>query len=410
MRWILFVVLFGLSCIPVSALAQSSTRSSYVALLQRKDSLPILFNLEETTTGGKPVWVIRNATERIRVTDIRSRGDSLWVSMPVFESDFSLRRRATGGYDGVWVKGTTGKPSVMPVRIVPGKTRFPLTAGPAKGNLGGRWSVTFIRPNGTTRPAVAEFSQKGNLITGTFVTPSGDYRYLEGVVSGDSLQLSCFDGSHAYFIGARLTPDGKLVNGVFASSATWLEPWYATRNPDAVIDESLSAMELRPGEERIGFRFPDIDSQMVSLSDERFRDKVVVIQIMGSWCPNCMDETQFLGAYYKQHRNRGIEMVALAYEYSTDFQRASRSLRKFRDKFDVQYPMLITGVTSVDSLKTEKTLPQLTPIKAFPTTIFIGRDGKVKKIHAGFYGPGAGEFHTAFRKEFEATVDELLKR
>jgi thiol-disulfide isomerase/thioredoxin len=149
---------------------------------------------------------------------------------------------------------------------------------------------------------------------------------------------------------------------------------------------------------------------MVSLKDERFRGKVVVIQIMGSWCPNCMDETAFLSAYYRGNRGRGVEMLALAYEYSTDFRRARNSLKKFRDKYSVEYPMLITGVTSADSLKTEKTLPQLTPIKAFPTTIFVGRDGKVKKIHAGFYGPGSGEHYEAYRKEFEATVSELLSQ
>jgi thiol-disulfide isomerase/thioredoxin len=257
---------------------------------------------------------------------------------------------------------------------------------------------------------VAEFQQQGNRLTGTFLTPSGDYRYLSGVVHGDSLQLSCFDGSHAYYFGATLDADGKLSNGVFASGPTWLERWSAVKDPKARIDETISAMQLRPGEESLGFRFPDLDSQWVSLTDERFRGKVVVIQIMGSWCPNCMDETAFLSEYYRENKNRGIEMVALAYEYTTDFQRASKSLKKFRDKFKVGYPMLITGVTSTDSLKTEKTLPELTPIKAFPTTIFIGRDGRVKKIHGGFYGPGSGEYYDAFRKEFNETIDGLIQQ
>ena len=102
-------------------------------------------------------------------------------------------------------------------------------------------------------------------------------------------------------------------------------------------------------------------------------------------------------------------MLSLAYEYTTDFQRARKSLSKFQQKYAVEYPMLITGVSSVDSLKTEKTLPQITPIKAFPSTIFIGKDGKVKKFHTGFYGPGSGEYYEEFKKEFEATVTALLK-
>ncbi len=404
-RWILLISLF------VSGLAQAQQKGSsmYRAVLERKDSLPIVFNLSISRVGGMEEWTIRNATERIRVTDIKTSGDSAWVSMPLFESDFKLRRTADGGYEGIWIKGTTGAPMVMPVQIKRGNIRFPVNDSKPKANVSGRWAVTFIRPNGTSRPAVAEFQQQGKLLTGTFITPSGDYRFLEGVVNGDSIQLSCFDGSHAYFIGARIAANGTLYNGVFASSATWLEPWYATKNADAKVDETLSAMQLKPGEERIGFRFPDLDSQFVSISDARFRNKVVVIQIMGSWCPNCMDETAFLSEYYRKNKERGVEMIALAYEYSTDFQRASKSLRKFQTRFNVQYPMLITGVTSADTLKTEKTLPQLTPIKAFPTTIFIGRDGKVKKIHAGFEGPGTGQRHEAFKEEFNKTIEELLK-
>lgn len=409
MRYPSFLLTCAFLLIMIPGWAQPAQNGMYRALLERQDGLPIVFNMEINRSNGTEVWTIRNATERIRVTDIRTVGDSTFVSMPLFESDFRLKSSADGGYTGVWIKGTTGQPMVMPVVIKPSNTRFPLVASKPKANINGRWSVTFIRPNGTSRPAVAEFTQKGQQLTGTFITPSGDYRFLEGVMNGDSIQLSCFDGSHAYFFGAKLGADGNIYNGVFASSATWLEPWYAAKNPNAQVDLSISAMQLRPGEERIGFKYPDIDSQVVSLGDPRFAGKVVVIQIMGSWCPNCMDETAFLSDYYRKNKNRGIEMIALAYEYSTDFQRASKSLRKFQQKFNVQYPMLITGVTSADSLKTEKTLPQLTPIKAFPTTIFIGKDGKVKKIHAGFEGPGTGARYDLYKEEFEKTISSLLK-
>ena len=121
-----------------------------------------------------------------------------------------------------------------------------------------------------------------------------------------------------------------------------------------------------------------------------------------------MDETEFLSTYYKRNASKEIEVVALAYEYSTDTARARRSLLKFRDRFDVRYPMLITGVTSADTLRTEKTLPELTPIKAFPTTIYVGRDGKVKEIHAGFSGPATGLHHEAFKQEFEARIRQLM--
>jgi thiol-disulfide isomerase/thioredoxin len=329
--------------------------------------------------------------------------------MPTFESSFRLQKQAGNSYTGTWIKGTTSKDQQMPVLIKPGSVRFPVTRGKAKNNITGKWRVTFFRPAGTSRPAIAEFRQSGEKLTGTFLTPSGDYRYLEGIVSGDSLQLSCFDGSHAYYFGAKINSANKIVDGIWAAGATYLEKWYAEKDPNVTLDENIAAIYLKPGEERIGFRFPDLDSNIVSLTDDRFKNKVVVIQIMGSWCPNCLDETAFLSEYYKKNKDRGVEMLALAYEYTTDFQRARKNVTKFQQKYAVDYPMLITGVSSVDSLKTEKTLPQITPIKAFPSTIFIGKDGKVKKFHTGFYGPGSGVYFEEFKKEFEETITSLLK-
>jgi thiol-disulfide isomerase/thioredoxin len=389
--------------------AQKSKPVHYLAELQRSDSFPIIFNLESVTEKGVPFWIIKNDAERIKVSDIRKTGDSIFIQMPTFESAFNLQKQAGNIYNGTWVKGTTSKDQQMPVLIKPGTVRFPVTRGKAKNNITGKWRVTFIRPAGTSRPAIAEFRQSGEKLTGTFLTPSGDYRYLEGIVSGDSLQLSCFDGSHAYYFGAKINSENQITNGIWAAGATYLEKWYAEKDPSATLDESIAAIYMKPGEERIGFRFPDLDSNMVSLTDERFKNKVVVIQIMGSWCPNCLDETGFLSEYYKKNKSRGVEMLALAYEYTTDFQRARKNITKFKQKYAVDYPMLITGVSSVDSFKTEKTLPQITPIKAFPSTIFIGKDGKVKKFHTGFYGPGSGVYFEEFKKEFEETVTLLLK-
>lgn len=389
--------------------AQKNKPEQYLVQLQRTDSLPIIFNLETQTENGRPNWFIRNDVERIRVNDLQLSGDSLIVQMPTFESTFRLQKQPGNSYTGTWIKGTTSKDQQMPVMIKPGTVRFPVTRGKARNNITGKWRVTFIRPAGTSRPAIAEFRQSGEKLTGTFLTPSGDYRYLEGIVSGDSLQLSCFDGSHAYYFGARINSASQISNGIWAAGATYTEKWYAEKDANVTLDESIAAIYMKPGEERIGFRFPDLDSNMVSLTDERFKNKVVVIQIMGSWCPNCLDETEFLSEYYKKNKGRGVEMLALAYEYTTDFQRARKSISKFQQKYAVEYPMLITGVSSVDSMKTEKTLPQITPIKAFPSTIFIGKDGKVKKLHTGFYGPGAGVYYEEFKKEFEETVTALLK-
>lgn len=381
----------------------------YRVELSRKDSTPIVFTMDEVDGGKKIKWIIRNAEERLTVDSITVKGDSLFVDMPFFDSRIRVRKEKNGVLSGFWFKGTTGNDVLMPFKATPGiRWRFQPLKGEARFNISGRFAVEFTRPDGTKRASVAEFRQVKNRVTGTFLNPSGDYRYLEGIVTGDSLMLSCFDGSHAYYFGATIQSPERLVSGFFRAGLTHLEPWTAQRNEKAKVESSGAMMYLKPGEEKLAFRYPDLDSTIVSSTDERFRNKVIVVQLMGSWCPNCMDETAFLSQWYKKNRSRGVEIVGLAYEYSADFRKSAQTLQKFRQRHQVDYPLLNTGVTSSDSLRTEKTLPQFSPIKVFPTTIFIGKDGKVKKVHAGFSGPGTGKHYEEFKAAFEATISELL--
>jgi thiol-disulfide isomerase/thioredoxin len=147
---------------------------------------------------------------------------------------------------------------------------------------------------------------------------------------------------------------------------------------------------------------------MVSIHDARFKHKVILIQLMGSWCPNCMDETRFLVAFYDRYKDKGVEVIGLAYERSTDFARSQKNLRGFQERLHIKYPLLITGVTVGDPDKTEKTLPQLENIEGFPTTIFIDKAGQVQKIHTGFNGPATGEHYEEEKKIFYSIVDGLL--
>ncbi len=401
------LLLAGLLIAPSLHAQKATGTTRYLATLLRTDGGRIVFQIEEKVDAKGTVWYFLNARERLQAKNIRVRKDSLFVDMPFFESGFEVKREKDGRLTGVWRKGTATQEVVVPFLAVPSKERFPLVLGAAKQVVSGKWAGVIQNPNGSKEQAVIQFTQSGNRVTGSFVINSGDYRYLDGVVSGDSLMISTFDGSHAYVFTARVRGD-SITNGVFISGATARRSWSAVRNDNAGIDLSETAAALRPGESKLDFTFPDLDSNMVSIHDERFRNKVVVIQLMGSWCPNCMDETAFLTDYYKKNHARGVEMIALAYEYTTDFARSVRSLRKFKERFSLEYPVLITGVRVGDEQRTEKTLPQITQIKTFPTTIFIGRDGTVKKVANDFFGPATGEYYEKYKKEFEKTIEEML--
>ena len=404
------VLISSLALSSLSSIGQKELAPNYRAYVVRPDSNTVVFNMQVSKEKTGTYFYITNADEKIKVGPISLTNDSVNFAMPVFESSFKTKRNADGSFQGIWNKGTTGEFQNWPFYAYPNQIyRFIKNQGGAVYNISGKWDVTITRPNGTPRKALAEFEQSGDKLTGSFLTPSGDYRFLEGIVTGDSLKLSTFDGSHAYTFYAKIASAEKITGGVYLAGYSGKETWSAVKDNNVKEPQQEQPTKLKPGESKLNFTFNDLEGKPVSINDDRFKNKVVVVQLMGSWCPNCMDETKFLSDFYNKYRSKGVEIVSLAYEYSTDIERSRKSLAKFQKLFNVQYPMLITGVTSTDEQKTEKTLPQLTTIQSFPTSIFLDRKGNVKEVHSVFYGPGTKQYFEEYKKIFTNIVDGLLK-
>lgn len=377
--------------------------------LVRVDGNTIPFHFDIRTEKGKTVIYIINAAEKIRVDKIRETKDSVLIEMPVFESAFAVKKVSATKWEGIWTKNGSLKVQVMPFKAEMQAFVTPVTLQPASVDITGKWAITFTKNAELYKPAIGEWQQKGNILRGTILTPTGDYRFLTGYVNKDSLQLSTFDGAHAFLFKAKINHASEITGGMFYSGAVSADPWVAEKNEQAVLPD-LAAMFMKFPDEKLQFRFRDLDKKMVSLADSRFKDKVVIVQIFGSWCPNCMDETAFLSDYYNRNKQKGVEIIGLAYEYSDDFEKAKKSIEKFQKRFAVQYTLLNTGVRVSDSLRTEKTLPQLTPIKSFPSMIILDKKGRVAKIHTGFEGPGTGLHYEAFKNEFGLLIRDLLKK
>ena len=404
---ILLICQLGGSAMPLKS-------GEWRATLLRPDGKEIVFNFIMKDSAHKQVLYIRNAGERLLVDDIVFQGDSVWIHLPFFEAQLRARILADGNLQGVWLKRGADSYQVVPFTAVhDDAVRFVTERGDAVSDAAvvtGRWRAEF-RSTGEKTPdlRVGEFVQHGNIVTGTFLDPTGDFRYLEGAMDGDSLRLSCFDGGHAYLFTARLDPGGKLSGGQFFSGAAGYETWTAVKDEKASLPDEFTLTKWKKDAGPMNFTFRDIDGHPVSFSDARFRGKVVLIQIMGSWCPNCMDETQFLSRVYDDWHKKGVEIVGLAYERSTDFARSRQSLRSFQQRFNVKYPLLITGVAVGDPQRAEKTLPQLEKIVGFPTTIFVDKTGKIEKIHTGFSGPGTGTHYAEQQEEFKKVVEEMRR-
>ena len=394
---------------PLYAPAPTFRNGQWRAELIRKDGNNIAFNFEVKDSSGKQVLYLRNAGERILVDDITRKDDSLIIKFPFYESQLRARISPDGSLEGLWLRHLADTWLAVPFKAIPGEpSRFPHKTSIKTRLIAGRYAAVFrsLKDNTDTTFRVGEFKQTGEKVTGTFLDAGGDLRYLEGAVIGDSLKLSTFDGTHAYFFTAKIDGD-NLTGGFQYSGPTAVESWSAHKDAKAHLQDQF-AMTKWNKDMPFTFTFKDLDGNNVSLSDPKYKNKVVIIQIMGSWCPNCMDETRFLSGFYKEYHDKGVEVIALAYERSTDFERSQASVRTFQQRFDVRYPMLITGAAVGDPDRAKKTLPQLEAILNFPTTIFVGKSGHIEKIHTGFSGPGTGQHYEDQKQEFYTLVNDLL--
>lgn len=385
------------------ALKEGSWRANLA--VQDGEKLPFLF---EVNVEGQ--LVVKNAEERIVVDEIEIYGDSIKIKMPVYEGYFLGRfRENRKEIIGDFIKPSLDR--IVPFTMTYGAelTRFDVNnALTTKAAITGKWEAVFSPDNAADRyDAMGIFEQKGNLVTGTFRTTTGDYRYLEGVVNGNELRLSTFDGAHAFLFVA--TVKGDSLEGVFYSGNHWREPFRAKRNANFELPEAKDLTYVKEGYDGVSFSFPDESGQLISLSDERFKDKVVLVQIMGSWCPNCLEETRYYVDYLKNNPNLDIEIVGLAFEYAPTESKAFASIKRLKERLKVPYPILLAQYGTEDKKLANEKLPMLNHVLSYPTTVFIDKKGAVRRIHTGFNGKATGDKYLEYIKDFEFFVSNLLE-
>lgn len=369
--------------------------------ISETETLP--FNFEITAKRGMKIY---NADEVILVDDIDYHNDSIFIKMPVFEGYFALVLKDSM-LQGEFIKESLDR--VLPFKgIYNKKSRFEEPSQNAAFDVSGNWEAVFsqgVKDDEYTAKGI--FKQDGNKVTGTFRTSTGDYRYLDGVMDGDELKLSTFDGAHAFLFTA--TVSNNAMQGIFYSGNHFNEPFIAKRNESFELPDENKLTFLKEGYDSINFSFPDVSGKKVSLKDDRFKDKVVIVQIMGTWCPNCLDESKYYSQFYKENRDKDIEFVALAFEYAKTKEKAFKSIERLKDGVGINYPILLAQYGTSDKDKAQEKLPMLNHVLSYPTSIFIDKTGKVRKIHTGFNGPATGEKYMAFKKEFEEFVNVLLE-
>ncbi|OON67245.1 peroxiredoxin family protein [Hymenobacter sp. CRA2] len=382
--------------------------------------IPFLFDV--ATDGGKPTATLRNGEERLKLDEITTAGDSTTIRLGVFDAALVVRADGADKLKGAWVKYDAKEPYRVAFSATKGENQslFPSSESERKFtpeitgiSQGKNYAVQFTDGQDSYQAVGVFKHDSGSLdITGTFLTSTGDYRYLAGEIverqDGPHLMLSTFDGSHAFLFDAVDAGGGfTTMKGDFYSGKSGHETWTAKLDPNAKLPDANALTGMKPGQKRLDFKFPNIfEGGSISPTDPKYKGKVVVVQILGSWCPNCMDETNFLAPWYEQNKQRGVEIIGLGFERTPDQKLASQKLLKMKQRMNIGYDLAVAGMANKDSASAA--LPQLAKVLAFPTTIFLDKKGEVRKIHTGFSGPGTGKYYEQETAEFEKTVAQLL--
>ncbi|MEN9958948.1 MAG: hypothetical protein RLZZ474_1192 [Bacteroidota bacterium] len=354
---------------------------------------------------GKLDIRFQNGSEIANLGDAYFRGDSLVIPFELYDAELIGSLKNGKSITGFWQKQRNGKTLFrIPFQAQAGSSaRFQQTK-PATVQVSGKYSADFWSDESNHSPGVLILNQKGNQVTGTVLKTSGDYRFLQGNISGDSLLLSYFDGSGAMQFRSKV--HGNQIDGQFFSGLAGKRNFNATKDDKASLPDLKKLTFLKPGFDRLTFGLPNPAGKTISLQDERYKNKVVIIELMGSWCPNCLDESRFLAPYYKKMKDQGVEVIGLAFEYSPELSISGPKIENFKKRIGVDYEILFAGQPNDETIA--QVLPMLHKINGYPTTFILDKSGKVREIHTGFSGPGTGVYYTDWIHEFEQTVQSLL--
>ncbi|WP_421943528.1 peroxiredoxin family protein [Pedobacter sp.] len=378
-----------------------NANGNYRGVFKIKPGFEVPFNFEI----DKDKITFLNAEERFDGGKVYQTGDSVKIKIDQFDNELAFKINGDSLIGTLRKQDNSGKPIAVVAKKGENFRFKPSGAKPA-ADFSGTYDVVFKSPSGTDEKTVGVFQQTGSKLTGTFLRITGDSRYLEGVVEGNNFYLSSFIGSTPSYYKGTFSNNKEIVGE--SVNARGSIAFNGIQNQNAELPDAYKLTYLKEGYKTLDFSFPDVNGKKISLKDEKYKGKPVILTITGTWCPNCVDEASFIAPWYKENRKRGIEVIAIHYERQLDSAYVKKALNGFREKFGIEYDQVVAG--KPDKKLVAESLPALNNFLSFPTTIFINKKGEVAKIHTGYSGPATGKFYTAFVEEFNKEVDSLINK
>lgn len=242
--------------------------------------------------------------------------------------------------------------------------------------------------------------ESASFIQGTIATPTGDLRYLTGSVNPSGVwELGTFDGAHLYqLVGQKI---GSQWMGVFYSGNHYSGEFRAEPFTDEAVLLPNSASLLKGVPFSMKYLSPEGDSLVLTL--DQLPAEVTVIDLIGTWCPNCLDEIQLLKQLQEDYPSVGF--LSAAFERQTEPSRAYQRIEQYRQALSIPWEVVLCG--PANKSEAQSCFPMLSQVKSFPTTLFIHRDGRMI-AHSGFNGPATGSAYEAEVAVFKKHIDSLL--
>jgi thiol-disulfide isomerase/thioredoxin len=382
---------------PIAAQSAPDVTGRWDAIVV-SNGVEVPFPFEIAGAGSALRGWFSNGERRIESTDAQPSADGVVFRFGQYGSRLELRlegQALAGAYHRA-----RGEP--LPVRATRAATQS-AAVGANVPSIDGTWVVQAKSSKGETAWRFIA-RQTGSTVEATILRVDGDTGTLLGGWRDGTFVLSHFSGARPLRLEVTPQADGTLVlsqNG---------QPGLVAARADTARVASIGTptdpalhTRMKDPSEPLRFGFPDLDGHVVTNTDEKFRGKVLLVNISGSWCPNCHDEAPFLAALYRQYRSSGLEIVTLSFEEGNQLTNPER-LRAFNATYGIEHTVLVAG--EPDQLNDK--LPQAENLNAFPTTFIVGRDGRVRAVHAGFPSPGSGEYYARAEREVTELVERLL--
>ncbi|MBT7528825.1 MAG: TlpA family protein disulfide reductase [Flavobacteriaceae bacterium] len=396
-----FLVVFGCILL-ISCNSEDSEKlelGDYVGRLEVENNKYLPFNFSVTNDS---TLVVQNSSEIVDFSIVYSK-DSIFIKSKVFEG-FIKGVLVENKINGFFTIESLDRS--VPFSSYKNNNRFNIDFDENKKLTLNRWKFTFNPNKDNASFSVGIFNSIGeNEISATFRTTTGDYGYMHGGYKENKIVLSTFNGSRAYLFEAEMNKDS--IEGVMYAGNHSKTIVKGVLDNDFELSNEYSLTSIKGKNQKFDFSFENTLGKLISIDDKFYDGKSMVVQLMGSWCSNCLDESKFYVDYMNKNELKDIEFVALAFEYAKTKDDALNSIQKLKKQLGINYPILLAQYGSSDKSRALEKFPMLNKIISYPTTIFLDKNKDVIKIHTGFNGPATGEKYTEFINEFNSTIKFL---